>query len=310
MANDGARPEGAGGRPAVAAPPPSPAAAVAPPGAAAPAGNSAPTSAPTAAAAAAAGDGAAPACSAALLSSRRPFCGDALRGGGEGPGLVIVAPGQFSMGNDQTPNASPVHAVTLAAPFAMSVYETSFAEFERYCKSAATRCPENPWGDASFPVVLVSWDEAAAYAEWLSAQTGQRYRLPSEAEWEYAARANTQTPYPFGNEVTPSNARSSVMGPVTSPIANTDRSVNRNQFRLMHMIGNVREWVADEWRADYAGAPADGSARAGADARAHAVRGGSYADGALQLRSAARVPLDSGTQDRLTGFRVVRDLAQ
>jgi formylglycine-generating enzyme required for sulfatase activity len=258
--------------------------------------------------AAASGDGGGPACSAELLSSRRRLCSDALRSGGEAPTLVIVARGTFHMGNDQTRNASPAHDVTLPAPFAMSVYEVSFAEFERYCKGAGKRCPENPWGDAAFPVVLVSWDEAAAYAEWLSGETGQRYRLPSEAEWEYAARAGTQTPYPFGNDVTPSNARSSAISQVTSPIANTDRSVNRNQFQLLNMIGNVREWVADEWHPDYSGAPADGSARLAANAAAHAVRGGSYADSALQLRSAARISLDSGTQDKVTGFRLVREL--
>jgi formylglycine-generating enzyme required for sulfatase activity len=245
-----------------------------------------------------------------LLNSRRPFCSDALRGGGQGPGLAIIPAGEFSMGNDQTPNASPAHRVTVAAPFAMAVYETSFGEFERYCTSAAQRCPENPWGDAAFPVVLVSWDEARAYAAWLSMETGPRYRLPSDAEWEYAARAGTQTPYPFGTDVTPSSARSSAMGQVSSPIASTDRSVNRNAFRLMHMIGNVREWVADEWHADYAGAPTDGSARVGTDGKAHAVRGGSYADGAPALRSAARVALDVGTEDRVTGFRVVRELGQ
>jgi formylglycine-generating enzyme required for sulfatase activity len=78
----------------------------------------------------------------------------------------------------------------------------------------------------------------------------------------------------------------------------------------MHMIGNVREWVTDDWHADYAGAPTDGSARLNADGKAHAVRGGSYADGAPALRSAARVSLDGGTQDRVTGFRVVRELGQ
>ncbi|HZF29685.1 MAG TPA: SUMF1/EgtB/PvdO family nonheme iron enzyme [Gammaproteobacteria bacterium] len=279
--------------------------AAVPPAVAAP--GTAPRQPPPAAASA---EGAAPACSAELLSSRRrPSCGDSLRSGGEGPTLVILPRNTFHMGNDQTRNAGPAHDVTIPAPFAMSVYETSFAEFERYCKGSAQRCPENPWGDSAFPVVLVSWNEAAAYAEWLSAETGQRYRLPSEAEWEYAARAGTQTPYPFGNDVTPSNARSSAISQVTSPIANTDRSVNRNQFQLLHMIGNVREWVADEWHQDYAGAPTDGSARLTPNAPAHAVRGGSYADSALQLRSAARVSLDTGSQDKLTGFRVVRELA-
>jgi formylglycine-generating enzyme required for sulfatase activity len=95
---------------------------------------------------------------------------------------------------------------------------------------------------------------------------------------------------------------------VDSPLANGDRSVNRNDFRLYHMIGNVREWVADGWQADYAGAPADGSARSAAGSTPRVVRGGAYSDGARQLRSAARMSLESTASDRMTGFRVVREL--
>jgi formylglycine-generating enzyme required for sulfatase activity len=132
--------------------------------------------------------------------------------------------------------------------------------------------------------------------------------LPSEAEWEYAARAGSRTRYPFGDDVTPVAARSSANGPVDSPLANGDRSVNRNAFRLFHMIGNLREWVADPWHSGYAGAPADGTARLGVESNARVVRGGSYSDGALYLRSAARGPLERGARDRFTGFRVVREL--
>ena len=190
----------------------------------------------------------------------------------------------------------------------MSVYEISFADFGVYCKAAGQRCPENPWASDDFPVSLVSWDEAVAYAEWLSAETGHSYRLPSEAEWEYAARAGSRTRYPFGDDVTPVAARSSANGAVDSPLANTDRSVNRNEFRLFHMIGNVREWVADHWQSGYAGAPTDGAARLGSEAALRVVRGGAYSDGPLPLRSAARASLERGTRDRLTGFRLVREL--
>jgi formylglycine-generating enzyme required for sulfatase activity len=190
----------------------------------------------------------------------------------------------------------------------MSVNEVSFAEFNAYCTAAGARCPENPWGGADYPVVLVSWNEAVAYTEWLSAQTGRRYRLPSEAEWEYAARARTTSQYPFGDIVTPIAARSSANGTVDSPLANGDRSVNRNDFRLYHMVGNVREWVADGWQADYAGAPGDGSARTAVSSTSRVVRGGAYSDGARQLRSAARLSLEPTASDRMTGFRVVREL--
>ena len=265
-------------------------------------------SAPAAASPAATGAAAGAACSAALLNTRRPYCSDALRSGGTGPNLAIVPPGEFEMGGEQTNDEKPPHAVTIGRAFAVSVYEVSFAEFGAYCKATGERCPENPWSGDDFPAALVSWDEAAAYAQWLSSETGQSYRLPSEAEWEYAARAGSRTRYPFGDDVTPVAARSSAAGPVDSPLASSDRSVNRNAFRLFHMIGNVREWVADHWYSGYAGAPTDGTARLGAEDNPRVVRGGAYSDGALQLRSAARVSLQRDTRDRFTGFRVVRDL--
>jgi formylglycine-generating enzyme required for sulfatase activity len=219
-----------------------------------------------------------------------------------------VPPGEFEMGGEQTNDEKPPHAVTIERAFAMAVYEVSFAEFGAYCRATGARCPENPWGGDDFPAALVSWDEAVAYARWLSSETGQNYRLPSEAEWEYAARAGSRTRYPFGDDVTPVAARSSANRPVDSPVGSSDRSVNRNAFGLFHMIGNVREWVADHWYSGYAGAPTDGTARLGAEANLRVVRGGGYSDGALQLRSAARVSLERGTQDRFTGFRVVREL--
>ena len=124
-----------------------------------------------------------------------------------------------------------------------------------------------------------------------------------------SAVTGSTSPYPFGDNVTPAAARSSVMGPVSSPLPSPDRSVNGNAFRLWHMIGNVREWVADGWYMDYANAPTNGAARASDAVSSRAVRGGSYADSALPLRSAARLALEAGAQDATTGFRVVRELA-
>ena len=246
-------------------------------------------------------------CTAALLSTRAPFCADSLAIGGEGPVMVVLPAGEFVMGSDRMPEARPPRPVTIAAPFAMSMFEVSAAEFAVYCRDAGVRCPENSWGD-DYPVVDVSFEEASAYAEWLSAQTGHRYRLPSEAEWEYAARAGTTSTYPFGEVVTPAAARSSENGRVDSPVGNSDRSVNRNPFQLYHMIGNVREWVADPWHPNHSEAPPDGRIRDGGDPARRAVRGGSYRDLAVRLRSAARVPLAVEHRDRETGFRVVREL--
>lgn len=308
--------------PASAAPasPPSPPPPVAPvaPGAAAtaplvnqppapksatPAASAAPDSAAPAAGKPAATNSARGACKASLAKTRKPYCQDMLAGLGKGPALVVLPAGQFEMGGE-TAAEQPRHGVTLNRPFAIGLFEVSAAEFARFCTATNTTCPAQPWSDANLPVVNVSWAAAQAYVQWLSETTGADYRLPSEAQWEYAARAGSTTPYPFGNELLPTHARYSFKSNVSTPLAAGDRSVNRNDFKLYHMLGNVREWVADGWRANYANASADGSAQSGDDGR-HVVRGGSYADRAAALRSAVRVPLD-GKGDQYTGFRVVR----
>ncbi|MBI4693309.1 MAG: SUMF1/EgtB/PvdO family nonheme iron enzyme [Gammaproteobacteria bacterium] len=247
-----------------------------------------------------------PGCSAALATQRRPYCRDKLGNGTGGPLLAVVPHGAYTMGG-RRPEEAPRHRVDVARAFAMSVFEVSTADFAAFCKAAGAGCPAQPWNEARLPAVNVPWKLAAAYAEWLSAQTHAHYRLPSEAEWEYAARAGTDTEYPFGDELLPTHARFSFQGPQTMPLAADDRSVNKNRFRLYHMVGNVREWVADAWNAGYVGASEEATARTAPESGPHVVRGGSYADPAERLRSAARGPgADEG--DAFTGIRLVRDL--
>ena len=148
---------------------------------------------------------------------------------------------------------------------------------------------------------------ASAYARWLSETTNATYRLPSESEWDYAARAGTSTAYPFGDEVLPTHARFSFRGLQETPLANNDRSVNRNNFRLFHMIGNVQEWVEDAWVDNYAGAPNDTSARL-SDSQEKVVRGGSFRDGPENIRSASRGNLAASSANNTTGFRIVREV--
>lgn len=242
-------------------------------------------------------------CKASLAKTRRPFCQDTLAGIGKGPALVVIPAGQFEMGGEAA-EEQPRHTVKLERPFAIGLYEVSAGEFAQFCKHSNTPCPAQPWDNPALPVVNVSWALATAYAQWLSVTSGINYRLPSEAEWEYAARAGSTTAYPFGSEILPTHARYSFKTTATTPLPAADRSVNRNDFKLYHMLGNVREWVADAWQASYAGASAAGRARSEGEAR-RVVRGGSYADHASALRSAARVPLDAAG-DAYTGFRVVR----
>lgn len=242
-------------------------------------------------------------CKATLAKTRRPYCQDLLPGVGKGPALVVVPAGQFEMGGEAA-EEQPRHTVRIDHPFAIGLYEVSAGEFAQFCKASNTPCPAQPWSNPALPVVNVSWAAANAYVQWLSQLSGGEYRLPSEAQWEYAARAGSSTPYPFGSEILPTHARYSFKATETEPLPANDRSVNRNDFKLYHMLGNVREWVADAWNAGYGNAGADGSAQQGGDGR-RVVRGGSYADRAAALRSAARLPLDAGG-DRYTGFRVVR----
>jgi formylglycine-generating enzyme required for sulfatase activity len=242
-------------------------------------------------------------CKVELARTRRPYCID-LRANNKGPALVVLPSGQFEMGGDGKAE-QPKHKVDIAHPFAIGMFEVSSAELNAFCKASGQDCPTQPWDDATLPAVGVSWDMARAYTVWLSEYYGARYRLPSEAEWEYAARGGTQSLYAFGDEILPTNAHFSFKSAQDKPLAANDRSLNHNPFRLYHMLGNVREWVADAWTPDHSGAPADGTPREGAGERV--VRGGSYADAAAALQSAARQGL-APTGDRYTGFRVVREL--
>ncbi len=245
------------------------------------------------------------ACKAELAKTRRPYCQDVIGSRGRGPALVVLAPGEFVMGGPAQ-EEQPQHTVRLERAFAITLFEISVADFTQFCTATHNPCPSQPWNDPSLPVVNVSWAAANAYTQWLSKSSGASYRLPSEAEWEYAARAGTTTPYPFGSKILPTHARYSFKNLVTTPLPTNDRSVNRNDFKLYHMLGNVREWVQDAWQASFKNASADGRPQASGDGR-RVARGGSYADGGMALRSAARVPLET-SGDQFTGFRVVREL--
>ena len=201
----------------------------------------------------------------------------------------------------------PTHSVSIASHFAMSVHEISFGDYEIFCQSAKSPCPKQPWSGKDYPVVSVTHSEATAYADWLSQKTGQTYRLPSESEWEYAARAGTKTVYPFGDEILITNAVFSDKKKLSAPLPKSDRSINKNKFRLYHMVGNVREWVADTWSEGYSSAPDDGSAHISTTDE-YVVRGGSYADSSEALRSGARDKLSSA--DNYTGFRVLQELSE
>jgi len=246
-------------------------------------------------------------CRTSLVKSRKPFCRDKIEGVGNGPTMVVIRNGNFTMGG-KNKNEQPARTVTINSPFAMSVHEISYGDYESFCKSTGSTCPKQPWSGKDYPIVNINYNDAASYAKWLSEETGQTYRLPSEAEWEYATRAGTKTEYPFGDEILITDAVFSDKKKLSAPLPKTDRSINRNKFRLYHMVGNVREWVADTWRDNYSGAPDAGSARIESGVNEYVVRGGSYNDSADALRSGARDK--SSSADNYTGFRVLQELSE
>ncbi|MEJ0035891.1 MAG: SUMF1/EgtB/PvdO family nonheme iron enzyme [Gammaproteobacteria bacterium] len=247
------------------------------------------------------------ACRAELAGSRRPFCRDRLPAGSEGPPLALIPAGTFDMGGTAAPEEQPVHRVSIRAPFAISIYEVSQSEFKEFCEHTGRACPSQPWSGDDYPVVDVSWDDARAYTNWLSSVTHQHYSLPSEAQWEYAARAGRTGLFPSGDALSPTDANYSMLAKQTSA-ARRGQKFNANAFRLFHTVGNVREWVEDAWAPGFTGAPSDGTAATAPQSARRVARGGSYADGAARLRLSMREGLPAGTRDATTGFRIVREL--
>ena len=255
-----------------------------------------------------------PAPSAATAGSREPLRSDARSGESfrdcEGcPEIVIVPAGSFDMGSNAD-YESPVHRVSFARQFAIGRHEVTFDEWDRCVEDQG--CEPQPddrgWGRGDHPVINVTWDEAKAFTAWLSEKCGQTYRLPSEAEWEYAARAGTTTPYWWGRDVGSRQANcrecNTGSGQQTSPVG----SYKSNAFGLYDTAGNAAEWVEDCWNDNYRGAPKDGSAWTAGACRLRVLRGGAYDSQAKSARSTARFRYDSDVRYPANGFRVVREL--
>src|SRR5215471_15575045 len=233
---------------------------------------------------------------------------DKLKDGSQGPEMVVIPAGTSKMGDIQgTGRAAhysekPVHTVSIAKPFAIGRYPITFEEYDRFASATSRPLPNDEgWGRGRQPVINVSWDDAVEYAKWLCEQTGKRYRLPTEAEWEYAARAGTETDYWWGNEWKSDMAN---LGIQTSPVG----SFQPNLFGVYDTAGNVWEWVQDHWHENYKGAPTDGSAWLGANAGQRVIRGASWGSDPENLRSSDRGGnfADSGYDN--VGFRLAQDI--
>jgi formylglycine-generating enzyme required for sulfatase activity len=236
--------------------------------------------------------------------------GDTFRDCAECPELVLVPAGSFEMGASNNFREEPVHEVTIAAPFAIGVREVTFEEWDRCVNDGGCkfRPGDRGWGRGNRPVINVSWLDARDYAKWLTQKTGQTYRLPTEAEWEYAARGGTPTPYWWGRSVgtRQANCRQCSTGESlrTLPVG----SYKANPFGLYDTAGNAAEWVEDCWNDSYQGAPTDGSAWTKGQCRLRVLRGGSFDSESDYVRSNSRFRYDYDVRYSGNGFRVVRQL--
>ena len=287
----------------------------------------------------------APAVAAAVV----PKAGTVLRDCPTCPAVTVLPAGRFEQGSKYTDTAAspfekPAHVVAIRHPFAMSTNAVTVDEFRAFVTATAhdmqggcdvydgswRRRPDSGWENPGFaqtgshPVTCVSWTDAKAYAAWLSKTTGHRYRLPSASEWEYAARAGTAAVLPWteasgactaANVADQSAARRypgwTVFGcddgfAFTAPVG----SFTANAFGLNDMMGNVFQWTEDCWRADYVGAPIDGSARTGGDCSDHELRGGSWFSTPAYVRANYRNHFDADYRTSSVGIRLVREVTQ
>jgi formylglycine-generating enzyme required for sulfatase activity len=275
---------------------------------------------------------------------------DSLVDGGEGPEMVVVPAGSYDMGAPRGEGASwlpgvdqPPHRVQIAAPFAIGRFEVTRRDYALFMDTAGhselADCPDphddrfpyeplGSWSNPGFeqsddhPVVCITRRDVAAYLDWLSFETGARYRLPTDAEWEYAARGGSQSAYVNGdalNEVCMAGNvwdRSAKDPPITSTTDCTDGfprtspvgSFQPNGFGLYDVAGNAAEMTEDCFFDTHDGAPADGSARTMPDCYEYVERGGSWDTEGEYARTAHRTTYVADRQDYRMGFRVVREL--
>ena len=229
------------------------------------------------------------------------------------PQMVYIPTGSFRMGDIQGGgdyDEKPVHRVSVKA-FLMSATEVTFAEWEACV--AAGGCSHKPsdqsWGRGSRPVINVSWEDVQQYVKWISTKAGEQYRLPSEAEWEYAARAGNETKYSWGDSIGNNKTNCDGCGSrwdnsQTAPVA----SFAANAFGLYDMHGNVWEWTQDCWNGSYKGAPSNNTAWLSGECSRRVLRGGSWYNGPDYLRSANRDKSSVGVRGSNDGFRLAKTL--
>ncbi len=250
---------------------------------------------------------------------------DILKDGSQGPAMVVIPGGSFQIGSPadepgRYDDEGPVHGVNLR-PFAIGRTQVTFAQYDRFALATGRRKPDDRgWGRGERPVIDVSWKDATEYAAWLSVETGRTYRLPTEAEWEYAARAGTSTPFWTGDcihtdqanyngnyDYNDCSAETGIYRQRTVPAG----SLPANPWGLHEIAGNVWEWTQDCWHSSYQGAPPDGSAwgeENGGNCARRVLRGGAWIINPRILRSANRSWLTADGANDYVGIRLARTL--
>jgi formylglycine-generating enzyme required for sulfatase activity len=237
------------------------------------------------------------------------------------PEMVVIPAGEFTMGSPDSElfrGLEQQHRVKVPS-FALGKYEVTFAQWDACVADGGCKGPapdDFGWGRGNRPVIDVTWDEAKAYAEWLSLKTGKKYRLPSEAEWEYAARAGTTTAFSYGATITSAQANYDGSTGYGDGAAGVNRqqtipvgSFPPNAFGLYDMHGNVWEWMEDCFSDGYGDdAPKNGAPYMKPECGGHVLRGGSWEDYAGDVRAAARVGSSRDEQSWSDGFRVARSV--
>lgn len=227
------------------------------------------------------------------------------------PILVVLPKGSFTMGSNSGDfSEKPAHPVALKEAFAIGKYEVTVEQWNTCADAGA--CPRiatDANAAKTSPARDLSWDDARQYVQWLSKTTGKPYRLPTEAEWEYAARGGSSTRYWWGEEMRTGTADCKECGPPWRQ----DGPVNvgsfaANPYGLYDMNGSVWEWVSDCWHGSYKGAPGDGRSWEDPNCRVRVIRGGSWREGASYMTSSTRFRYDASVRDSQNGFRVARDI--
>jgi formylglycine-generating enzyme required for sulfatase activity/serine/threonine protein phosphatase PrpC len=237
---------------------------------------------------------------------------DRLKSGGRSPLMVRIPEGKFRMGASSgviSADEVPKHTVTIKS-FMVSVYEITYAEYDKFAKATKRKKPASSgWDRKTQPVNNVSWDDVLAYTRWLTKQTGKKYRLLSESEWEYAARAGTTASFWWGRNAGSSNAHCfNCKSEFNTSKPAKVGTYKPNPFGLYDTAGNLFEWVHDCYHRNYKNAPTDGSVWEGGDCKVRIVRGGAYQSPASSMRVENREKFPSSRGQYNVGFRLARDL--